>query len=50
MYDKALEILNKNRKRLDLLSSYIFKEETIYGEEFKKNDGNGYRRIRNLCW
>jgi len=36
MYDKALEILNKNRKRLDLLSSYIFKKETIYGEEFNK--------------
>ncbi|WP_121514589.1 MULTISPECIES: ATP-dependent zinc metalloprotease FtsH [unclassified Petrotoga] len=36
MYDKALELLKQNRERLDLLASYIFKNETIYGEEFKK--------------
>lgn len=36
MYDKALDILAKNRERLDLLSSYIFKKETMYGEEFRK--------------
>ncbi|PNR98870.1 cell division protein FtsH [Petrotoga mexicana DSM 14811] len=36
MYDKAVELLKQNKERLDLLASYIFKKETIYGEEFKK--------------
>jgi cell division protease FtsH len=36
MYDKAIEMLKQNKERLDLLASYIFKKETIYGEEFKK--------------
>jgi len=36
MYDKAVELLRQNKEKLDLLASYIFKKETIYGEEFKK--------------
>ncbi|MDY6894661.1 MAG: ATP-dependent zinc metalloprotease FtsH, partial [Thermotogota bacterium] len=36
MYDKAVDLLKQNKERLDLLASYIFKKETIYGEEFKK--------------
>jgi len=35
MYEKAVELLKQNKERLDLLASYIFKKETIYGEEFK---------------
>jgi cell division protease FtsH len=35
MYDRAVSLLSENKERLDLLASYIFKKETIYGDEFK---------------
>ena len=35
-YKKALEILKKNRKKLDLIAAKLIEQETIEGEEFQK--------------
>lgn len=35
-YKRAMEILKKNRKKLDLVAGELLKKETIEGEEFKE--------------
>lgn len=48
MYERAIDILKKNRERLDLMAAYVFKKETIYGEEFKKMMEKDIDELREL--
>lgn len=35
-YKKALEILKKSKKKLDVIAEKLVKQETLEGEEFEK--------------
>ncbi|OGG24657.1 cell division protein FtsH [Candidatus Gottesmanbacteria bacterium RIFCSPLOWO2_01_FULL_43_11b] len=44
-YKRALEVIRKNRKKLDLIAAELVKKETLEGEEFEKLMGGPKKKI-----
>lgn len=44
-YKKALEIIKKNRKKLDVVAAELVKKETLEGDEFESLMGSAKKRV-----